>query len=129
VVRLAQPALASQPHPPAELTEFGGSAVIVVHPSRTLEKRTGVNLIPLSDGRALISFDEEMTPARLELRIQDALEDPDLLPAERALFESIASILKSARRSRTIAVRQRHVLVLESSRAERRRRPRHPSTT
>ncbi len=56
VVRLTQPELAKQPHPPAELVRFGQSAVIVVNPTRTLEQRTGVNLIPLPDGRAIISF-------------------------------------------------------------------------
>ena len=75
VVRLTQPELAKQPHPPAELVRFGQSAVIVVNPTRTLEQRTGVNLIPLPDGRALISFDEPFTVAEFELMIADALDD------------------------------------------------------
>jgi hypothetical protein len=49
--------------------------VIVVNPSRTLEKRTGVELLHMPDGRALISFDQPMTIAGLELLIADALED------------------------------------------------------
>jgi hypothetical protein len=57
VVRVTQPEMAKRPHPPAELAAFGRRAVIVVNPSRTLERRTGVVLVPLSDGRALISFD------------------------------------------------------------------------
>src|SRR5262249_49790062 len=51
VVRIASPALARRSHPPAELTMFGRRAVIVVNPTRTLEQRTGVFLIPLPDGR------------------------------------------------------------------------------
>ena len=74
VVRLAQPELAKKPRPPAELSAFGRRAVIVVNPTRTLEQLTGVSLVPLSDGRALISFDEPLSVAQLELRIQDAIE-------------------------------------------------------
>ena len=42
VVRITQPELAKHEHPPAELATFGGRAVIVVNPSRTLERRTGI---------------------------------------------------------------------------------------
>jgi hypothetical protein len=124
VVRLAQPQLARRPHAPAELTTFGRSAVIVVNPTRTLEDRTGVMLIPLSDGRALISFDPAMTTARLELSIRDVLEDRELDSEDRRIFSAIADILKTARRSRTVTLSQRSVIVLESSRGERRRLPR-----
>jgi len=124
VVRLAQPQLARKPHLPAELSTFGRSAVIVVKPTRTLEDRTGVMLIPLSDGRALISFDPAMTTARLELTIRDVLEDRALIAEDRRVFAGIADILKAARRSRTVTLCQRQVIVLESSRGERRRVPR-----
>src|SRR5437016_6034623 len=55
VVRVTQPEIRKRPHPPAELQHFGRRAVIVVNPSRALEESTGVMLVPLSDGRALIS--------------------------------------------------------------------------
>jgi hypothetical protein len=124
VVRLAQPQVARQPHPPAELATFGRNAVIVVNPTRTLEDRTGALLIPLSDGRALISFDEPITIARLELSIRDVLEDPKLTEEDKRIFTSIADILKAARRSRTVTLGQRNIIVLESSPGERRRVPR-----
>jgi hypothetical protein len=124
VVRLAQPQLARKPHAPAELARFGRSAVIVVNPTRTLEDRTGVMLIPLSDGRALISFDPAMSTARLELTIRDGLEDRGLGPEDRRIFTAIADILKTARRSRSVTLSQRNVIVLESNRGERRRMPR-----
>ena len=79
-----QPELAKRPHPPAELTAFGRHAVIVVNPSRTLERRTGVVLVPMADGRALISFDEPKTVAELELRIQDLLDDGQLTATDQA---------------------------------------------
>src|SRR5689334_17636429 len=54
IVRLAQPVLRKRPHPPAELATFGKRSVIVVNPSRSLERRAGVDLLHLPDGRALI---------------------------------------------------------------------------
>ena len=116
VVRIAQPELARRPHPPAELASFGNRAVIVVHPSRTLERRTGVGLVPLPDGRALISFDQPTTAAGLELMIVDALEDKALPAVDRAIFEGIADILRSARRSGDVLLRQPSIIVLEGRR-------------
>jgi hypothetical protein len=113
VVRLAQPEAAKRPHPPAELVTFGRRAVIVVNPTKTLEQRTGVVLVPFSDGRALISFDNSMTPARLELLIQDALDDHDLPEEDGRVFESIRDVLKETRRSTKVDVRQKHIMVLE----------------
>jgi hypothetical protein len=117
VVRLAQPMLADAPHPPAELATFGRHSVIVVNPSRTLEQRTGVELLHLPDGRALISFDQPMTIAGLELLIEDALDDKSLPPADREIFGAIGGILKAARRSVTVVLLQRNIIVLETRRA------------
>jgi len=117
IVRLAQPMLADRPHPPAELATFGRHSVIVVHPSRSLERRTGVELLHLPDGRALISFAQPMTIASLELLIEDSLEDKALLAADREIFEAIGSILKTARRSDRVVLLQRNVIVLETRRA------------
>jgi hypothetical protein len=121
IVRLAQPVLSGRPHAPAELATFGRHSVIVVHPSRTLERRTGVELLHLPDGRALISFDQTRTIPALELLIKDALEDRDLPAADREIFDAIADILKSARRSDRVAVLQRNVIVLESHKPLKRR--------
>jgi hypothetical protein len=123
VVRLTQPELAKKPHPPAELVRFGHSAVIVVSPTRTLEVRTGVNLVPLPDGRAIISFDQPFTAADFELMIADALDDRRLSRSDQAIFRTIAQILRAARRSKDVTLRQRNIIVLES-----RRRPR-PATS
>ena len=117
IVRLAQPMLADRPHPPAELASFGRHSVIVVSPSRTLEKRTGVELLHMPDGRALISFDQPMTIPGLELLIEDALEDKALPQTDRDIFEAIFSILKTARRSDNVTLLQRNVIVLETRRA------------
>jgi hypothetical protein len=120
IVRLTQPEIGKQPHPPAELAAFGQRAVIVVNPTRTLEERTGVNLVPLPDGRALISFDRSLTPAGLELMIDDALEDKRLSRPDREIFKAIAGLLRDARRSKTVTLLQRQIIVLET---RGRRRP------
>ncbi|HWK10959.1 MAG TPA: hypothetical protein VNR64_12950 [Vicinamibacterales bacterium] len=119
IVRLAQPLLGSQPHPPAELATFGRRSVIVVNPSPSLEKRTGVDLVHLPDGRALISFDQAMTIPELELVIADALEDSRLAAADRTVFESIRDILRDARRSDRVALESRNIIVIESRRQRR----------
>jgi hypothetical protein len=120
VVRVAQPEMAKRPHPPAELALFGRRAVIVVNPTRTLEQRTGIVLIPLSDGRALISFEEPMSVAQLELRLQDAMDDPRLPRADAQIFEQIGRLLRDARRANGVAVLRRNIIVLESRGAKRR---------
>lgn len=116
VVRLAQREVAKQPHPTAELAVFGRRAVIVVNPTHTLEERTGVSLVPLSDGRALISFDRATTIEQLELRLQDAMDGHRLPASDQAVFEAVADILKTARRSESIALRQRSIIMLEAAR-------------
>ena len=121
VVRLTQPELQKRPHPAAELATFGRRAVIVVNPTKTLEERTGVMLVPLSDGRALISFDETMTVARLELRIQDAIDDHKLSGEDAEIFAAVAEVLKSARRSGDVVLHQRNIIVLESTKPGKRR--------
>jgi hypothetical protein len=114
VVRVTQPEMAKRPHPAAELTAFGRHAVIVVNPSRTLERRTGVVLVPLSDGRALISFDDPMSIAKLELSIQDAIDDPLLGEADARVFHGIGRILREARRSAGVTLHQRNIIVIET---------------
>jgi hypothetical protein len=121
VVSLIQSVIPREPQAPAELATFGKSAVIVVRPTPALEERTGVKLIPLSCGGALISFGEAVNVARLELSIRDALEDPALTERDRAIFAGVADILKSSRRSRNVELRQRNVIVLEHTGPHRRR--------
>ena len=123
IVRAAQPALPRRAHPPAELTTFGRRAVIVVNQSRTLEQRTGIDLVPLPDGRALISFEHPITPEAFELLIADALDDVDLPSADRAVFQGIADILRTARRSSDVALHQRKIIVLEGRRRSLKKTP------
>ena len=116
IVRLAQGIVGDKPHPPAELATFGRHSVIVVNPTRSLEKRTGIELLHLPDGRALISFDETTNIPALELMIQDSLDDSSLPQDDRAVFEAIRQILKTARRSEAVSLLQKNVIVLETGR-------------
>jgi hypothetical protein len=119
VVRIAQGEAAKQPHSPAQLVSFGRRAVIVINPTKTLEERTGIFLIPMSDGRALISFDESLTIPDLELRVQDALEDRRLSTQDRGIFETIGGLLKTARHDDHIVLYERKIIVLETKRRPR----------
>jgi hypothetical protein len=119
VARIAARHQSNHGRPAAELSVFGRRAVITVRPTPTLERRTGISLVPLTDGRALISFDQPTTIEELELLLYDALEDPHLAADDRRLFQEIASILKHARRSRDVTLLRRTIIVLESPRAMR----------
>jgi len=100
---------------PAELATYGRRAVITIRPTPSLERRVGLDLVPLSDGRALISFDQPQSIAELELTLNDVLEDRTLDPDERQVFESIRSILREARRSSDVRLLRRSIIVLEYS--------------
>ena len=119
VVALAQTEGATQAHAAAELTAFGRHAVIVLRPSRTLERRTGIVFVPLADGRALISFDQATTISELELRLQDLVEDPELASADRQLVAAVVTLLRDARRSSTVTVQRRNIIVFETGPAPR----------
>ena len=116
IVRLTPSATKKSPARPAELSHFGRHAVIVVIPSRTLEKRAGVELVPLPDGRALIAFPQSTTVADLELLLEDALEGSDLRRADRSIFESVLGVIRDARRSADVSLVHRSIIVLETRR-------------
>ena len=104
---------------PAELARYGNHAVIVVTPLKTLKQLAGVELIPLGDGRALISLEQPRTIAQLELQLRDAI-DRGVGAADRAALESVAGILRQARLARGVTLRERTIIVLEAKRRPRR---------
>jgi len=116
VVRAIQPLVPEAPRALAHLAPYGSRAVISVPPNRALRDRTGAELVPLSDGRALISFDDRLTIPQFELRLRDALADPTLGDDDRAMFEAVAEILKNARTGDGVELRQRSIIVLERTR-------------
>jgi hypothetical protein len=123
IVQLTKRRAPAQGRPAAELSVFGQRAIITIRPTRTLERQIGLDLVPLPDGRALISFDQPTTVAELELMLYDGLQDSSLSADDRNVFEGIARILTDARRSDDVTLLNRSIIVLESSRTRRRRSP------
>jgi hypothetical protein len=122
VVQMSQPLLRDVvvTRPPAELSKYGDSAVIVIKRLPTLNRMPSVSLVPLPDGRALISLDEAMSVHEFELKLDDAIDGAtDLEPWERSAMSSIREILRSARQSKAITVHQRNIIVLQSTRHRR----------
>jgi hypothetical protein len=116
IVRLAQPLVTDVvARAPAELSRYGDRAVIVVKPVAALERIPGVTMVPLPDGRALISLDR-MSVDEFELRLRDATEDSQMDAQERSVLASVADILRTARRTKGIVVVPRNIIVLQSTR-------------
>jgi hypothetical protein len=117
VVRIAQPLVADVvPHAPAELSNYGDSAVILTRRLPSLSRIPGVTLVPLPDGRALISLDGTMSVSDFELKLRDMVDDASPLdPAEKSALEAIARILKAARSTKGLAVHERSIIVLQST--------------
>jgi hypothetical protein len=113
IVRTMEPLTPREPGAPAELASYGNRSVILVPPSRVLRERTGVELVPLSDGRALISMDDRHSIPKLELQLTDALSDPALDADSRELFDTLVGILRAARQDNLVEVRQQQIIILE----------------
>lgn len=104
---------------PAEIAAYGNRAVIVVNPAKALKRLPGVQLVPLGNGRALISLDPEYSIAQLELDIRDALEERHIAGPERELLRAIGGILHETRRSPQLTAKPRTIIVLERKRQRR----------
>ncbi len=105
----------------AELAAYGNHAVIIVNPAtKALKRMPGVQLVPIGVGRALISLEDGKSIPQLELALRDAMEASGLREAERQTLQAIADILRQARRSRTVRLEARTIIVLESKRQHRR---------
>jgi len=98
--------------PRPELVTSGASAVIVVPNSQVLKDYTGVELVPISDGRALVSFDSRMSIPHLELRVMDALADATLANHDRTMFAELAQVLRDARHAGGLSVEQHSLAVM-----------------
>jgi hypothetical protein len=115
IVHAAEIGAARVTGPPVALSRYGGRAVIVVTPNRVIEKLPGVALVPLPDGRALISLDKGTSVAEFEVLLRDALVEADTTSAERESLEAIGAILRKARHSRGVQLNQRNIIVLEKA--------------
>src|SRR6185436_15284274 len=123
IVQLVERAPQPRTPPPrsAEVVPYGPRAVIIVSPVRALAKISGVQLIPIGSGRALISLETRNAIPKLELDIRDAIDRGDVGARERQTLEAIAGILRDARMSKATAIEERTVIVLQAKRRRRRR--------
>ena len=117
VVKLVEdrPARRSQVRRSAELASYGNHAVIAVTPVKALKRLSGVQLVPLGNGRALISLQSPHSIPQLELDLRDALMRTEA-GQERDTLEAIADILREARLARGVSLEERTIIVLESKR-------------
>jgi len=104
----------------AAIAAYGKHAVIIVNPVKALKRLPGVQLVPIGNGRALISLDRSNSIPQLELGVRDAIERSDVGEPERHTLEIIADILRKARISRSVSLEERTIIVLESKRQRRR---------
>jgi hypothetical protein len=106
----------------AELATYGNHAVILVNPAKALKRLAGVQLVPVGNGRALISLTHPHSIPQLELAVRDEIEHGEMNEHERLTLEAIAEILQQARRSRGVTLEERTIIVLETKRQRRRER-------
>ena len=104
---------------PAEIATYGSRSVIVVPDARALRKLTGVQLVPIGDGRCLIALEPPYSIPQLELDIRDVLERNGAAGREREILDAVAAILRNARGSRNVIPEERTIIVLEARRSRR----------
>lgn len=104
---------------PVEVSEYGHGALIVVSPVAALKRLRGVELIPLSDGRALITLETPAALDQLELGLRDAIDDGTPTDSEREALTGVATVLRRARQSPGTTMRTRTIIVVEPSRRAR----------
>jgi hypothetical protein len=84
-------------------------------PNRAIEELPGVALVPLPDGRALISLGRETSIAEFEVLVRDALDSDANTADERASLQLLGDLLRSARRSRNVRLSERSIIVFETT--------------
>ena len=105
---------------PAEMTSYGRHAVIMVTPVNALKRIAGVQLVPIGNGRALISLERAHSIPEFELGLGDALARGDVSESERRTLGAIVDILRQTRRSSRVTLEERTIIVFETKRQRRR---------
>ena len=123
IVHLSETASVRSEGPAVALSRYGQSAVIVLTPNRAIEQLPGVALVPLPDGRALISLDRDTSVAEFEVMVRDALDGDGNTPDERTSLQLLGDLLRSARRSRNVRLSERSIIVFDTIETRQSRRP------
>jgi hypothetical protein len=129
IVHVSETATVRPRGPSVTLSRYGHSAVIVLTPNRAIERLAGVALVPLPDGRALISLDQATSVAEFEVLVRDALDSESTTQDERTSLQLLGDLLRSARRSRNVRLSQRSIIVFETDSKPVRRKTRGDITT
>ncbi len=116
IVHLVERGTPTRPAPirPAEVSRYGNRAVIVVKPTATLRRLRDVQLVPVGDGRALISLTSSTSIPALELQVRDVLERMMPHDREREALQMLADILRRSRGPRGLTSEARTIIVLAS---------------
>jgi hypothetical protein len=106
----------------ASVSRYGSHGVIVVPPFKVLQRLPGVELVPIGDGRALISLTPGLSVPQFELTLRDALDRARRGTAEWQALHTVAGLLRESRLSGALTVKPRTIMVLETKRPRGRRR-------
>ena len=98
---------------------YGNHAVIVVTPVPALKRIDGVKLVPIGNGRALISLARTQSIPEFELGLGDALARAGVSKRDKQTLGAIADLLRQTRRSRQGTLGERKIIVFESKRRRR----------
>jgi hypothetical protein len=104
---------------PAEISSYGNHAVIIVTPVQALKRIAGVQLVPIGNGRALISLERTQSIAGFELELVDALAQSRASELERQTLGAIVEILRQTRRSHRSILEARTIIVFQTKRRRR----------
>lgn len=113
IVRVAAPLSMAPARPRVELVTFGSRAIILVSPSPAFTTRTGAELVPTPDGRAIIALGAGLSASQFELRLLDALADPQLSADDRQAFADLVEIFRRTRRDGRGEMLQPNIIVLD----------------
>ncbi len=105
---------------PAEISSYGSHAVIIVTPVQALKRIGGVQLVPIGNGRALISLERAQSIPAFELDLVDALARGAVTERERQTLAAIVEILRQTRRSSKVILEARTIIVFQTKRQRRR---------
>jgi hypothetical protein len=122
IVRLADRSAKPREHAAqlAEVVAHGNRAVIVVNAAKILKRLPGVQLVPIGNGKALISLKHPYSIAQFELNLRDEAAFGQMNSLERQTLKAVAEILQEARRSSSVTLEERTIIVLETKRQRRR---------
>jgi hypothetical protein len=113
IVRLTMAASNGPAPRGVEVATFGSRAVIVVPPTKALKQLARVELVPLADGRALISIDDEMSEEQFELTVRDLLDRKAASEADYRVLQQLLTVLQEHRHGATLTVRR--IIVLRAA--------------